>query len=237
MRLRAVERDRVARADLVGVEADRNLESPRQDVSVLGAVVPHQRVGRGRLAAGRIAQQEEVDVVVGLRGEPFPADPRLQVDRRSVGAALDGRLRHVGHTGSACLGLHARWSVLSRDGNVDRRRDGVVLRLEHDLVDRQLELADHREQRVDRRLRLARLDLRDQAGGHSEAPRELAEPDVLLLARRPQPLPQVVAQALSVDGGPFRGGRSPPPLSRCRPCVVHIHFLSFSLVEHRVHDR
>jgi len=90
MWLRAVECDRVARSDLVSVEPNRDLKSPSQDIAVLRTVMPHQGMRRGRLAPRRIAQVEEVYVVIRLRREPLPCDTGLEADRRSALAALDG---------------------------------------------------------------------------------------------------------------------------------------------------
>jgi hypothetical protein len=52
VRRRRVERDRVARADLVRVEADRHLERPSQHEPVLAARVTDEAVALARRAAG-----------------------------------------------------------------------------------------------------------------------------------------------------------------------------------------
>src|SRR6478672_6883581 len=103
---------------------------------------------RRGLAPGRIAQVEEIDIVVRLGGEPLPADPRLEADRRSVGAPLDRRVWRL------------RWNRLSSAARTvlsrgRRLRDGATwapLGVEDDLIDRKLQLTDDREERVDGRL-------------------------------------------------------------------------------------
>ena len=85
-----------------------------------------------------------------------------------------------------------------------RHAAGIPSRIEHDLVHRQLELADHREQGVDGRLRLAGLDLRDQARRYAEPAGQLAQSDVLLLARSPQAMAGSSRRRCRSPGSPAR---------------------------------
>src|SRR4029078_9009870 len=112
---------------------------------------------RSGLASGWIAQIEEVDIVVRLRGEPLPADTRLEADRRSVGAPLDRRVGRLRRTRRSS----ASPPVPTLGGRLPYGPTSAPLGVVHDLVDRKLELTEDREERVDRRFVLARLDLRD----------------------------------------------------------------------------
>ena len=64
----------------------------------------------------------------------------------------------------------------------------ILLQVEHDLVDRELELAHDRKEGVDRWFGLTRLDLRDQARGYTQPPREFSQPYLLFLSGLPKPV-------------------------------------------------
>src|SRR5207244_11438389 len=88
--------------------------------------------------------------------------------------------------------------------------------------DREPPFADDREEGIDRRLCLARLDLRDEARRHSQGPRELAQSDLLLLARYAQSLAQVVSKTLPIERGSLVESQSrSASLFACRLCVHH----------------
>ena len=153
------------------------------------------------------------------RSQPTP-DSRL-IEVRFV-------LRWTGEPGASAMGRPhrpgGRIAVAGPRRRFPRHRLVSRSRIEHDLVHRQLELADHREEGVYGRLRLAGLDLRDQARRYTEPPRQLAQPDVLLLARCPEAMAEVVAQALPIAR---RSDRSSRPwtaaLLTCQYRVLDVH--------------
>ena len=61
---------------------------------------------------------------------------------------------------------------------------------------------------LDRRFRLAGLDLGDEARRDTQSPGKLPEPDVLLLPRGPEAMAKVVAEALPVEPGALRSGHA-----------------------------
>src|SRR5439155_4662259 len=72
MRRRRVERDRVARTEVVLVEADADSESPADDVAVLPAAVGDERVGGAGLTAHVVRHEQELRARIALCGEPLP---------------------------------------------------------------------------------------------------------------------------------------------------------------------
>jgi len=160
-----VERDRPAGAELVLLEADPYPERAADDVAVLLAAVCHQRILGARGGADRVHDVEELDLAVPVRGEPFPAHARGQVDHAS--------------------GLRP----LRQPVPLGRRTDDAHRRpfLAEHVAHRHPELGDERVERADRRIDAVELDLRHEARRHADPPRELAEADPAKLSLRTQP--------------------------------------------------
>ena len=131
---------------------------------------------------------EELDVAARCasvrRSQRTPASRSITVARRR---ALDtaGRL---GGGRRACRRILARHAHARRGGPPARAGAKHV-------VERDAELADHRVERADRRLDLARLDLRDEARRDVEPARELPQAEPALRALLPQPLTESSACA------------------------------------------
>src|SRR5215470_20158613 len=88
VRRRGIERDRVARAQLIAIEADVGLQRAADDQAVLAPVVPQWPPFVGGMAAGGVDHLEEVGHRLGLRSEPLPAHAAGQVDDPAVAAPL-----------------------------------------------------------------------------------------------------------------------------------------------------
>ena len=88
-----VERDRVARAELVALEAHVGLQGAADDQEVLAPVVAQRPALVGGVATGGVDHLQEVGHGLGLRGEPLPAHAAGQVDDLAAVAALHDRGR------------------------------------------------------------------------------------------------------------------------------------------------
>src|SRR5262249_9154989 len=86
MRRGGIERDRVARAQVVTLEADLHAEAAAGDVAVPDAAVAHERGLRARLAADVVDDAEELDARVRGGRQPLPRHARGEPDH---GALVD----------------------------------------------------------------------------------------------------------------------------------------------------
>src|SRR5690606_39214298 len=145
-----VEADGVADLQTVFLEADLDPERAGGDVAVLPAVVAHQRFVGGGRSAHLVDGVEEIDVVVTYV-EPLPPNTGIELDDLAL------------------VGAHQQIA-----GPRPRRPRLVVLSSAHQLVQRQVEFVDEGVQGGDGRIRLARLQLGDQAGGDTQTPGQLA---------------------------------------------------------------
>ena len=143
VRDRRVERDRVARLEDVVLEADPDIEPAVEHVAPLVAAVALVRVPRSTRRQPRTSRKE-LDVALGAGGQPFPLDARREVDP-----------------------LARRWPAGRPPRHGPRRLRGRQRRLaavvEHQLVERHVELGGERVERPDRRVRPPGLDLGDEA--------------------------------------------------------------------------
>ena len=81
MRHLGVEGDRIAGPELELFEADFDAQPSADQVRVLLSAVADQRVLRTRFRADVVDDDQELEILVGRRRQPFPADAVGQADR------------------------------------------------------------------------------------------------------------------------------------------------------------
>src|SRR5262249_40629548 len=149
---------------LVLVEPDPHAEAAREDVAILLAAVPDERVLVAGCGPGRIDDGEELDDRVARGREPLPEDAGLEV---GLGAGARPRRR----PGAVVVlgGAPEPW----------RRLD-----VREEVAHCQAERRHHPPERAHRRVDLVALDLRDQARRDADAAGELVYRQLLLLPLR-----------------------------------------------------
>ncbi len=180
VRHRGVERDRVARAQLEGVEADGGVQGATGDQAVLAAVVAQRAPRVGGVPAGLVDHFEEVHPLVRAGGQPLPAHPAGQVD----GAPGAGPLDHAVAAGQRGRrpGLPQLAVAVRGHGQAAGRRRGAEQE-----VQRRAQLGGQGVQHAHRRGGQPPLDLGNKAGRALGAPGKLPHGQPALLAYLSQP--------------------------------------------------